>query len=223
MGSTRLKVASRRRSPERERLREAIGRHKSAARALADLEAAQRGIADRIDAAQDAVAKASAKLEAAKTEAARLAAVGEAPPSMRAARAAAEDARDALDALLRGQEDLRSRLPAAAREVESARRALDDRVADVLRSEVNVKKLLAEAEAAQADLVAARVTLRRLVHVGAIGEADLAAAKRFMFDASLPAAFGQVEYANYDLHPANGPLEEALEALRASADAPLEF
>lgn len=138
------------RSPERERLRQAIERRDGAAEALAELEAALRQIDGRILDAREAVTKANAAVEDTVAEAGRQAAAGKPVPSARAARQRAEDARDALTALLAGRDELKSRLPSARNSEAIARITVGDRVRDLVAAEPAVKKLLAAAEEAWA-------------------------------------------------------------------------
>ena len=139
---------------------------------------------------------------------------------MKAARAALTDCEDALDASIEAGSALVGHEKEAADELEYARTALDDRLRDVVRAEANVKRLLAEANAVQTDLINKRVVLRHLYNAHFVAEED-ALRDFLLFQNQLPAGRGQVEYGNFDAHPAADPYKRAVEALRTDADAPL--
>jgi hypothetical protein len=111
----------------------------------------------------------------------------------------------------------------AEREIERTKRAIDEAVANVLRSEAPVGKLLADAKALQEEVIAARVVLRHLHRGGFVHADDEKAVFSFLFDTFvLPSTInGQVEHADFNRHPANGRWSAAVEALHRDADAEL--
>jgi hypothetical protein len=174
--------------------------------------------------AKDAVKAAAAAVEAAKADAAaQLAGLGSDPPlSVKAARAALQDAEDVLEASIEGGATLVVTEKEAGDELAYADTALEDRLRAVVSAEVDATRLLAEAKAAQADLINKRVRLRHLFNNDLIAESETAAVRTFLlFETALPTGRGQVEYGNFDNHPAATTWKEAIAALRTDADAKL--
>jgi chromosome segregation ATPase len=226
MSRPNLKLAGERSggSPEREQLAEAIARHDEAINRLAAIQAARERTENARRDAKDAVKAAAAAVEAAKADAAaQLAGLGADPPlSVKAARAAQQDAEDCLEAAIAAGSTLPGHEKEAAAEVEYASTALDDRLRAVVKAEADVKQLLAEAKAAQAALVSLRVQLRYLFNENLVADQDTPPLRTFLlFENTLPTGRGQVEFGNFDNHPAAKTWKAALQELRENADAAL--
>jgi hypothetical protein len=225
MSRPNLKLAGERSggSPEREALAAAHLRHSAAVDRLAAIQAArERTDRGRRD-AKEAIVKATAGVEQAKIDAAS-ALVGGAPAAItvKGARAALQDAEDALEAAIEAGSTLVASEKEAAAEVAYSTTALDEKLGAVVQTEVDVGQLLAEARAAQDALISKRVQLRYLFNENLIAESETAAVRTFLlFETALPAGRGQVEYGNFDAHPAAATWKEAIAALRTDANAEL--
>jgi RepB DNA-primase from phage plasmid len=135
---------------------------------------------------------------------------------------ALQDAEDALEAAIEAGNALPGHEKEAADELQYARMALDEKLRNVVRAEANVVQLLAEAKAAQAALVSLRVQLRYLFNEQLVADQDTPPLRTFLlFENTLPTGRGQVEYGNFDAHPAADTWRQALQELRENADASL--
>ena len=211
------------RSPEREALAEAIARHDAAVDRLAAVQAAREQATQAQYDAKDAIRAAATAVEQSKVDAA-LVLTGAAPGalSVKDARTKLQDCEDAIEAAISAGGTLVASEKEAAAEVEYANTALEKSVAAVVRAEAPVAKMLAEAKALQNDLVARRVELRQLYNADLVAEDVVAEMRKFLlFENTLPVGRGQVEYGNYDAHPAADPWKAVLQELRENADAPL--
>lgn len=216
-----------RRSPQREQLAAAIERHVAAQREVAAIIEAERNAWRATMDAERAVETAKANVEAVKSAAAEH--IGEAllrqetptPPATREARVALGEAEDLLAATEEARAALPQKRTTAEAGMRSARSALDARLKDVIRSELDVGKLLDAAEAAQAELLAQRIVLRHLWRSHLVAETDSEAVARFLRRNMLPGGAGAVEFEEWNDHPASEPLRAALTALESDPDAPL--
>jgi hypothetical protein len=157
------------RSPERVALAAAIEKHSSAVRELDAANKAYRQVQEQIyhgdDTAEVLVEKARAAVETAKENAVNhltntmLGEVGDVPLSVETARAALREAEDKLRALLETKPILVSRLENCERKTAIAKRALDEAIRDVVRSEPGIKNLLAKYEAAKVEFERLRLDL----------------------------------------------------------------
>jgi len=144
------------------------------------------------------------------------------PLSVKAARLRSKTPRTALRRLLRRAALCPATKKKLAAEVEYASTALDDRLRAVVKAEADVKQLLAEAKAAQAALVSLRVQLRYLFNENLVADQDTPPLRTFLlFENTLPTGRGQVEFGNFDNHPAADTWKAALQELRENADAAL--
>jgi len=217
------------RTPERIALAEAIERHTAAVRILDANKAAQELTTQTRRQAQDAVERSVAMIEEAKTNAAThltaqaMGTAGEAPLSVKAARDNAVAAQDALEAALSAGAALVEQAKVAERELQYAAADLDKAVREVVRAETGaaVSELLKQAEALQSGLVNRRVVLRHLLHNEIIDEAAAPAVKSFLKNRDMPGTFGNVEYQDWNHHPATDAWKRSREALRQNADAEL--
>jgi hypothetical protein len=214
------------RSPERVELASAIERHAAAVEAVRRVEQGREQAGETVYRASDALRAAEAAVAAAlANEGARLAAkaLGEdAGISTADAEASVKQATNDLAVARRTRDALDERAAREAAEVERAQAALEKCVAAVAKSEAPAARLLAEAWSLQNDLVARRIVLRHLFNNDFIAEEEAAAVRSFLlFENHLPAGHGQVEYGNFDAHPAADPFKRACEALRTDADAPV--
>jgi hypothetical protein len=224
-----LRAITAERSPERERLAEAIERHADAVRMLDANKAAQESTQQTRRQAQEAVERSVAMIEEAKTNAAThltaqaMGTAGEAPLSVKAARDNAVAAQDALEAALSAGAALVEQAKVAERELQYAAADLDKAVREVVRAETGaaVSELLKQAEALQSGLVNRRVVLRHLLHNEIIDEAAAPAVKSFLKNRDMPGTFGNVEYQDWNHHPATDAWKNAHAALRQDADAAL--
>jgi hypothetical protein len=224
MGKPNLKIAGEPppRTPQREALAAAQLRHSAAVDRLAAIQAARERTAQTQRGARDAIKAATAGVEQAKLDAASALAGGTpGGQSVKEARAALQDAEDALEASVEASGTLVASEKEAGDELQYARMALDEKLRDVVRSEANVAQLLKEAEAVQVDLVSRRVVLRHLFNSGFVAEQETDLRDFLLFKYQLPTGRGQVEYENFDAHPAADPWRQALQELRENADAPL--
>jgi hypothetical protein len=228
MSRPNLKLAGERSggSPEREQLAEAIERHNDARDVVRRVGEAREQAAETVYRASDALRAAEAALaEAQADEGARLAAkaLGEdAGPIATDAEASVKQASNDLNIARRTRDALDERGQREAAEVDRARDAVAKCVTAVAKSEAPAAKLLAEARSLQNDLVARRIVLRHLFNSHLVADQEAAELRDFLlFQNHLPAAIGQVEYGNYNNHPAADLWRQALEALANDADAAL--
>jgi hypothetical protein len=158
------------RSPERSALAAAIEKHTTAVRELDATNHAYRQVKAQIyhddDSAEVLVEKARAAVETAKENAVtRLTNIAlgtgdDASLSVDAARAALREAEDKLQALLEAKPILASRLELCERNAARTKRALDEAVRDVVRSEsASIRNLLAKYEAAKLEFERLRLDL----------------------------------------------------------------
>lgn len=211
------------RSPERTALAEAQQRHAAALDAVKRVEQAHEAARETVFRLMDVLKAAEAALKEAQAGGnARLAAIalGEADGNAVDVEAAVQQATADLDVARRTRAALEQRAEREAAEVERAREAIDKAVADVVRSEADVAKLLAKAKAIQTDLIARRVELRFLYN-GFLEERGSELRQFLLFEQHLPAGRGQAERGNFDIHPAADPWKASIAALREDADAPL--
>jgi DNA repair exonuclease SbcCD ATPase subunit len=165
---TTASVKPKQRSPERDALAAAIERHSAAARLISAIEAAQPAAKEAVYAAQDAAEAASATIAEAQANAAlhlasvALGTAGAAPLSVKDARAAAQDAQDAYDAARAARAALEEQHRAATGELQTARYQIESRIRDVIKSEANIEKLLADFVATHRELVSRRRALEWL-------------------------------------------------------------
>jgi inosine/xanthosine triphosphate pyrophosphatase family protein len=214
------------RTPERAELAAAIERHAAAVEAVRRVGEAREQAAEVVYRASDALRAAEAALkEAQADEDAWLAAkaLGEdAGISAADAEAAVTRAANDLAVARRTRDALDERVQRGAAEVERAREAVAKCVTAVAKSEAPAARLLAEARLLQNDLVARRIVLRHLFNSHLVADQEAAELRDFLlFQNHLPAAIGQVEYGNFDSHPAADPWRQALQELRENANAPL--
>ena len=214
------------RSPERETLAAAIERHNAALDTVRRVGQAREGADETVYRASDKLKETEKALKEAQAgEAAYLAAValGENPGvSVSVAEAAVTRASNDLAVARRTRDALGQRAEDEAREVEKASEAIEKCIGAVVKAEVDVARLLEEAQVAQADLISKRVALRHLFNNDLVGEQEQPAVRQFLlFEYHLPTGRGQTERGNFDKHPANDVFKRAVEALREDADAEL--
>lgn len=214
------------RTPQREALAAAIERHAAAVEAVRRVEQGREQAAETVYRASDALKAAEAALaEAQADEGGRLAAkaLGEdAGPIATDAEASVKQASNDLNIARRTRDALDERAQREAAEVGRAKEAVEKCIGEVVRSKTDVARLLGEARVAQANLVSRRIVLRHLFNNGLVAEQEQGELRNFLlFENNLPVGRGQVEYGNFDSHPAADAWKAALQELRENADAPL--
>jgi hypothetical protein len=229
--ATQLRSVPPSRSPDRQRLAEAIEHHATAQRRLAAIRAASEHSADLLygeNGAIDASKLADVALEEAKKDESRhlaAVAIGEADADadanpVKAALAAVEKAHAALDAARKTKNALEDQQLAADAELVSAKRVLDECISTVLRSEAGavIDRTLREAAGLQADLGAKRATLSFLKSAFSWQERELA---KPIHDFLAAPAYPWEWNNKISEHPAIAPWARAREALARDADAAL--
>jgi hypothetical protein len=177
--------------------------------------------AERFEQAQADVAKAK---EQDATGMARAARTGAAPAAslMRDARMAEQTAEDELMAARAAIEKLEQRQPDLAREHQAAIRAVTAAVNAVIRSKTDIKHLVEGLERVTTELIERRLILRALVSDHLMGEEEEKAALALLRQ-ELPGAPDAVQFQDWRQHPAAQRWETMRSALRADADAVIEF
>jgi hypothetical protein len=212
------------RSPEREVLARAIA---SLAQAESDLQAARGAVTSALERTWDAQDRLGALREEhrsatdgpagvfiAAMQGGRQASAAELEAPSKTREAAEADIQREIEALRMTRAALDTEVVERAEVLSRAKLTLDGAVAEVLRSELDVATLLAEAEAATADIIARRCALIQLQSLLPASE-EKAAIDRFLARLFLRA---EREFA---CHPAAQALAAAAEALKRDADAAL--
>jgi hypothetical protein len=208
---------------------------KAAIAAAAKAERAIENNSKAIERAKELAGKAAGSFEQAQADVAKAkdmdaasmakAARTGAPPAasmMRDARLAEQAAEDELMAARAGVQKLEQRQPDVEREHQAAQRNVAVAVDAVIRREMDVKRLLEEAERVTAELIERRLTLRALISAHLVtGEEEKTALR--VLHAEMPGPLGSIEYVDWRAHPAALRFAELRKALSADADAPIEF